>query len=383
MASPFVLIAIGVWLKVKTRAAKEPDSGTRESAREVGRTLFFLGFMFVVGIVVLGSGMSTSVIVIGGFVLGLGTSVLVLFAIFAPFLPRTLIRLRSIFGKRRELHRGIGRFFDRRLEEALDAFRRHHEQFPDDPEALHWQSAVLVEWNQLDAALELADEGIAMNPTASGLMQRSELLLTMACDELALADAVEASRLDPSAPALAYVKGAALISLRRPDEAIAALRAERLARRTVFSRYALGDAHRLRSELTEAEKAYRQAAKLAPAFVRLDPHRSDGPWARALAQVGWFEHAQRHIAKALAKLPNDPSALYARAICEQAADDRDALAATMSDLLKVRPTAVAGALADPQFTPLLAEKRFRELLAWALGAQRQTRERVLGRRSGA
>jgi len=59
--------------------------------------------------------------------------------------------------------------------------------------------------------------------------------------------------------------------------------------------------------------------------------------------------------------------------------DRDQLEEYLRRLLNVRPASAVEALIDPDFTPLLAEKRFRELLAWALGAQRQARERVLAR----
>ena len=56
---------------------------------------------------------------------------------------------------------------------------------------------------------------------------------------------------------------------------------------------------------------------------------------------------------------------------------------TFRQLLAVKPAELVVALTDPQFTPLLDEKRFRELLAWALGAQRQARERVLAQRNTA
>ncbi len=62
-------------------------------------------------------------------------------------------------------------------------------------------------------------------------------------------------------------------------------------------------------------------------------------------------------------------------------DDRDQVGEWFTRLLGVHPASAVNALMDPEFTPLLTEKRFRELLAWALGAQRQARERVLAARS--
>ena len=205
--------------------------------------------------------------------------------------------------------------------------------------------------------------------------------MALGCEELALADAEEGIRLDPNGLALTFVKGATLTNLRRLDDAIEVLSQEKLLKRTVWSRYSLGDAHRLRSEPKKAKAAYKQAARIAPAFVRLYPDRSEGLWARALAQIRWFKHAERHTDKTLKRIPNDVHALYARAICEMARDDRDAVAATFRHLLAANPVAAAAGLMDPQFTPLLAEKRFRELLAWALGAQRQALERVVARRT--
>ncbi len=383
MASPVFLVGLGVWLKVRSRSTKAADAGTRESAREVGRLVLFLAFMFVVSFVVLGSGISVSVIVVGGFILGFGCGAAALWGIFGPFLPRILIRLRSVAGRQKALNEGVGQYLDGDVEQAAIKFRDYGEQAPDDEAGFHWQSIALVQKGQLEAALELADKGISLKPTAFGFLQRGDLLLALGCDELALADAEEGIRLNANVLALTFVKGAAFVNLRRLDDALDVLSKEKFLKRTVWSRYALGDAHRLRSEPKKAKAAYRQATRLAPGFARLDPDRSEGLWARALAQIGWFKHAERHIDKTLKRLPNDPHALYARAICEMAHDHRDSVAATLRHLLVVNPVVVAAGLTDPQFSQVLEEKRFRELLAWALGAQRQTRERVLGRRSGA
>jgi len=48
-------------------------------------------------------------------------------------------------------------------------------------------------------------------------------------------------------------------------------------------------------------------------------------------------------------------------------------------MLAARPDSGIWAFRDRDFTPLLSQGRFRELLAWALGAERHTRERVLAR----
>ena len=73
---------------------------------------------------------------------------------------------------------------------------------------------------QFEAALELADKGISLRPTAFGFLQRGEVLLALGCEELALADANEGLRFDPNALALTFIKGAALINLRRLNEAV-------------------------------------------------------------------------------------------------------------------------------------------------------------------
>ena len=258
-------------------------------------------------------------------------------------------------------------------------FRDYGDRVPGDEAGFHWQSIALVQKGQFEAALELADKGISLRPTAFGFLQRGEVLLALGCEELALADANEGLRFDPNALALTFIKGAALINLRRLNEAVEVFSKEKLLKRTVWSRYALGDAHRRRSEWKKANAAYKQAARIAPAFLRLDPDRSEGLWARALAQIHWLRHAERHIDKTLKRLPNDFNAIYARAICEVARDDRDALAATFRHLLAVNAVATAVGLMDRQFSGLLEERRFRHLLAWALGARREARRRALRR----
>jgi hypothetical protein len=84
-------------------------------------------------------------------------------------------------------------------------------------------------------------------------------------------------------------------------------------------------------------------------------------------------------AAAIERDDRDTLALCAQALANVRRRETDAAEAKLSRMQLISPLAVIGALMDPQFTPLLSEKRFRELLAWAIGAQRQARARVLAR----
>jgi len=124
LLSPVLLLALVVWLKITRRSKKTADLGTIESGGEISRSLLFAALLFVVGIVVLACGLSGSVIVIAGFVLATGCSVVVLLAIFGPFLPRTLVRLRSVAGSRKALNAAVGEFVDGQVEQAADKVSR-------------------------------------------------------------------------------------------------------------------------------------------------------------------------------------------------------------------------------------------------------------------
>jgi tetratricopeptide (TPR) repeat protein len=120
--------------------------------------------------------------------------------------------------------------------------------------------------------------------------------------------------------------------------------------------------------------------KLAPFYVKFDLHGSEGLLACALAQLGRWDDADRHINSTLKRNPADALALYAEALCAKEDGDYGQLEATLKKMMPLNSGShVVDALTDAQFTPLLAEKRFPELLAWALGAQRQARECVLAR----
>ncbi|TMG01759.1 MAG: hypothetical protein E6I03_07635 [Chloroflexi bacterium] len=84
LASPPLLFTLAVGLKISSRSKKSSDAGSTESAREIGRWVLFLGCLFLVALVVLGSDLSKSVIVAGGFILGFGCGALALLGIYVP-----------------------------------------------------------------------------------------------------------------------------------------------------------------------------------------------------------------------------------------------------------------------------------------------------------
>src|SRR5436189_6441888 len=90
------------------------------------------------------------------------------------------------------------------------SFATRADRVPGDEAGFHWQSIALVQKGQFEAALELADKGISLRPTAFGSLQRCEVLLAVGCEEAALADAAGGLRFDPNTLALTSIKGAAL-----------------------------------------------------------------------------------------------------------------------------------------------------------------------------
>jgi tetratricopeptide (TPR) repeat protein len=231
-----------------------------------------------------------------------------------------------------------------------------------------------------DEALRETDRALALERRPETLDLRGRLLFRAGAHAEALADGEAALELNARLPAARDLVGTLLLTDRRLDRAVELMASGRLGQKTAASRFILAEAYRLRGDHDLARKCYEQAAKLAPFYVKFDPRRSEGIWACALAQLGRWKEADRRIRETLERNPSDTTALYARALRENETGEFDALEETLKEMLLASlGVEVAGALTDPQFTPLLAEKRFRELLAWALGAQRQARERVLTR----
>ncbi len=180
----------------------------------------------------------------------------------------------------------------------------------------------------------------------------------------------------PNMAASRQLLAIALIASRRLDAAMAVLKGERRGWKNSGYYMILGEAYRLIGRADLGHEAYRQAEKRATTEAGCGLRGSAAVAAYARAAQAKIQEADITAADALAEDPENIVALYARSLVERQRGDRDAVASTMTQLLRLCPSQVAAGLTDPDFTPLLSEKRFRELLAWALGAQRQTREQV-------
>ena len=215
--------------------------------------------------------------------------------------------------------------------------------------------------------------------TPEALITKAQCLALLGAYEEALAEAQVAFAMKPDLFAASHIPGAALVELRLLDEAISLLEGERRNRRTAASLFTLAEAYRLRGSKADSIKAYEQTVKLMPLNIIFRIVPNEGLWACALVKLGNLDKAEKRATATLRADPTDLLGLHARALIEMRRGDRDQLEEYLRRLLNVRPASAVEALIDPDFTPLLAEKRFRELLAWALGAQRQARERVLAR----
>ena len=300
----------------------------------------------------------------------------IIFLRIAPTLP---VAVRSLTGPRRRLYRGMLRSLDGRLEGAAEALVAYEKDYPDDNRAPGVRSAVLVRQHRYEDALLQAEGAVDIRRTPEALITKAQCLALLGAYEEALAEAQVAFAMKPDLFAASHIPGAALVELRLLDEAISLLQGERRNRRTAASLFTLAEAYRLRGSKADSIKAYEQTVKLMPLNIIFRIVPNEGLWACALAKLGNLDKAEKRATATLRADPTDLLGLHARALIEMRRGDRDQLEEYLRRLLNVRPASAVEALIDPDFTPLLAEKRFRELLAWALGAQRQARERVLAR----
>jgi len=270
----------------------------------------------------------------------------------------------------------------RQPDKALELCHQYMKRNPHNPEAWYLSTWALMSLGRFGDLVPFADRAIVLNaPIETRLMRGIAFyflgLHDNACDDFSELDLQNKL---PSQARMCF--GAALVSLRRLDAAVDVLKeAARLGVGRETSLH-LGEAYRLLRRPAEAQAAYTTAAQSAYRMAG-DKPECQGLLAYCLARLGQWDNAEAVARFVLSTAGQNTVALGTLVLVGLARDSRDQTYTALEQLLAARPSGALGALLDVDLTPLLAEKRFRELLAWALGAQRQARERVLAQRNTA
>jgi len=286
--------------------------------------------------------------------------------------------LMSLFTRRAGGELGVAAWLmtKRRYEEALSWCRRYTNRRPNDPAG--WIASCHAFWNlgRLEDAVEDANRAVELRGGDYAKMLRGILYCTFGLH----AEAVEDLTANPHRKETLLYLGNSLCCLRRLDEAIAALleAAGQSSRADEFLQ--LGEAYRLRGSMAEATVAYALATELARAGKTISA-KPGATLAYCLVRTGGTDEAEDVAEAALRDDPKDAITLHALALVANARVDADGARDFIARMIAARPDSGIWAFRDRDFTPLLEERRFRELMAWAIGGQRQTRSRVLARRA--
>jgi tetratricopeptide (TPR) repeat protein len=388
LATPVLLLLMAAYNKVargagaKPQRAIGPDSPAPTGSIlwvALGGVVLILVLMAAAPLIVYGHEDDNVLMLVAGYGLVFGFAALTLSPLFIRVGFFIWLRLLSTFGKRREFYRGTLDLLAGRLSEAEDCLRGHLQRYPDDACARTALAGALAAQMRHEEALAEADLALADDGRPEALYCHGSILSAIG-DTDAGADEMEAALAKkPRMVASRQLLALALIALRRLDAAIAILNRERRGWKNSGYYVILADAYRLIGRSDLAHEAYREAKKRASTESACGLRGSLPVAAYALAAQAKLLEADITAADVLAEDPENILALYARSLVERQRGDWDAVASTMTRLLRLAPPQVVAGLTDPDFTPLLAEKRFRDLLAWAFGAQRQTRERVRAR----
>ncbi|HSP54184.1 MAG TPA: tetratricopeptide repeat protein, partial [Dehalococcoidia bacterium] len=253
---------------------------------------------------------------------------------------------------------------------AVEDARRFAERRPDSPWGWTVSAGALLGLGRLEEALTEADRAVALGGTDYARIVRGSALFGLGLFEEAYTDfrATSPESLASSGTSYAYV----LIGVRSLDDAVQFLTDPTWSSVGVTEHALLGEAYRLLGDPESAAEAFGEAIRLA----RMQAPTGDTPWlAYCLAMMGDRDEA-RALAEDVLTREEDISALRVIALLAALRKDRDEAHEALRRTVLAWPRAAVDSLTDPQFTPLMGEKRFRDLLAWAIGAQRQRRERV-------
>jgi tetratricopeptide (TPR) repeat protein len=282
---------------------------------------------------------------------------------------------RTRVGFRKDLWKSIYAVKSGRLQEGLDYAEKHISRRPN--EAQGWEAKAVALWTlgRLEEALACADRALRIARTWRGYMIRGQILSFLGSNGAAVSDLEESLRFWRHAN-VEIAKGAALVAQRRLDDALRVLlRAGRWGGRWSTGYSALGDAYRLRGDKTMAQEAYRSGVRRARREIAagMPMHSTLG---YCLAQLGQEADAADAAGDGLRFAEQDTSCLRTQTLLNVGQGELGWAEQKLHKMLLIAPGSVVETLTDPQCTPLLSERRFRELLAWALGAHRQMVRRL-------
>jgi tetratricopeptide (TPR) repeat protein len=258
-----------------------------------------------------------------------------------------------------------------RHEESLGFCRRYTNRHPNDPAG--WTASCMALWHlgRLEDALVDADRAVRLGAGDQAKMLRGILFCTTGLHEEACGDLTANENRKET---LVYL-GHSLTVLRRLDDAIIALREAGALTDRADEFVQLGEAYRLRGIVEGASIAYAKALELAVAG-RTISETSEAIRAYCLVRLGRIDAAEQIAEAVLADRPAEALALHAVALVYNLRGDADDTYGSIERMVATPPDGGVWAFRDRDFTPLLGESRFRELLAWALGAQRQKQARI-------
>jgi tetratricopeptide (TPR) repeat protein len=296
---------------------------------------------------------------------------------FPAMIWHSTVQLRARLGGSTDFYRGMLHAVGGRSAEAAEAFSRYHQTHSDNPRGWEGLALAMLLSRRYEEALDAADRAIQMGRTRVGLWIKGHVFLEVGAGGEALSAFEACVSERPKLPFIETFIGNALIQLRRLEDAKKVLQSQNGRRNIPHTAFALGEAYRLSGISDAALKAYEAAARAAATIeVSPNPLRDRALLACALAEAGRLKEAEEAAQSALAADPFNPQALYAQALIEKQRGDLPGLQATLDRMLEASPPQVVFTLGDPEFTPLLADERFRRLLGRAWLEQNRLLERI-------
>lgn len=333
-----------------------------------GRQILFLLIVIVIVVAVLAQSFSP----------GWMSLPITLLGILAAFVaPRLWGQVQTTLGGRKLLYQGVRLTMKGQYHEAIEAISSHLKQRPDDDLARLQLASALTEADRREEALATLNLVRSSRFEAEVHLGRGQVLAHAGASEEGRAEIEKALALKPRITFGRGMLAPHFINLRRLETAISLVKKERVnnSARSLH----LAEAYRLLGRSDRARKNYQKAEKLAKLEVRVGFLTSRANLAYCLAAQGELFDAEREVQRTLEDRPTCRIAIYTQALIERRRGDADSVERMLQGMLPVSPHQVVCALTDPDFTPLLAEPRFRRLLAWALGAQRAAIERLRNR----
>ena len=284
------------------------------------------------------------------------------------FIGRVLPRLLGI-----ELSVAVAHARRGRYTMAAEDAKRYVGRRPESPEGWLVSAGALLGMGRTEEALTAADHAVQLDEAPIMLVVRGTALYGLGLYEAACADFRSASQQPELVAGSIY--GNVLTAVRSLDDAVGIL-SEAAASSQGFLEYVLlGDAHRLLGKSEKAATAYEEAIRRASAKQPTDGD-SKAVLASCLALLGRLEEAATVSEDLLTRKPVTDSALLASALVAMVRQNGDQAYDALRRAVAASPQRALRCMADPVFAPFLGEQRFRELLAWAMGAQRQTRDHI-------